>query len=115
MSSIDDDIINSIVPGDQMLPEKLTIIPLQGRPIFPGIFSPLIINSEEDVKAVEEAYNKEGFIGISMVKNEKENASLSDLYTVGTAARILKKINLPDGGINIFISTQTPEKHNFSI
>ena len=105
MSSIDDDIINTIVPGDQMLPEKLTIIPLQGRPIFPGIFSPLIINSEEDVKAVEEAYNKEGFIGISMVKNEKENTSLSDLYTVGTAARILKKINLPDGGINIFIST----------
>ena len=40
-----------------------------------------------------------------MLKNDVENPSASDMHRVGTAARILKKVNLPDGGINIFIST----------
>ncbi len=96
---------NSIISTDQLLPNKLTIIPLAGRPIFPGIFTPLMITSNDDVKVVEEAYENEGFIGIVMLKNDVEAPSLSDLHKVGTAARIIKKVNLPDGGINIFIST----------
>lgn len=96
---------NSIISADQILPNKLTLIPLAGRPIFPGIFTPLMINSNDDVKVVEEAYENEGFIGIVMLKNDAESPSISDLYKVGTAARIIKKVNLPDGGINIFIST----------
>lgn len=96
---------NSIISADQLLPNKLTLIPLAGRPIFPGIFTPLMINSADDVKVVEEAYEKEGFIGIVMLKNDAETPTLTDLHQVGTAARIIKKVNLPDGGINIFIST----------
>ena len=96
---------NSIISADQLLPNKLTLIPLAGRPIFPGIFTPLMINSADDVKVVEEAYENEGFIGIVMLKNEAETPSITDLHKVGTAARIIKKVNLPDGGINIFIST----------
>lgn len=97
---------NSIIATDQILPNKLTIIPLSGRPIFPGIFTPLMISSADDVKVVEEAYEKEGFIGIVMLKNDSEVPSIDDLYRVGTVARIIKKVNLPDGGVNIFISTQ---------
>ena len=64
-----------------------------------------MINAPEDVKVVEKAYEEGGFIGIVMLKNDVENPSASDMHRVGTAARILKKVNLPDGGINIFIST----------
>lgn len=95
----------SIIPTDQILPSKLTIIPLQGRPIFPGIFTPLMINSQDDVKVVEAAYENDGFIGIVMVKKDEDASSVADLCRVGTAARIIKKMNLPDGGVNIFIST----------
>ena len=108
MASIfDDDDINSgsIIPTENMLPDRLLIIPLQSRPIFPGIFTPLMINAPEDVKVVEKAYEEGGFIGIVMLKNDTETPGASDMYKVGTAARILKKVNLPDGGINIFIST----------
>ena len=96
---------NSIISADQLLPNKLTLIPLAGRPIFPGIFTPLMISSADDVKVVEEAYENEGFIGILMLKNDAESPTVADLHKVGTAARIIKKVNLPDGGINIFIST----------
>lgn len=96
---------NSILPVEQILPNKLNIIPIQGRPVFPGAFTPLMISSTEDVKAVEMAYDNDGFIGIVMTKIDSDKPSLADLYSVGTVARIIKKINLPDGGINIFIST----------
>ncbi|MBO4533969.1 MAG: endopeptidase La [Treponema sp.] len=107
MASIFDDDINSgsIIPTENMLPDKLLLIPLQSRPIFPGIFTPLMINAPEDVKVVEKAYEEGGFIGIVMLKNDVDNPSAGDMYKVGTAARILKKVNLPDGGINIFVST----------
>ena len=105
MANNDNSHENSIISTDQILPNKLTLIPLAGRPIFPGIFTPLMISSQDDVKVVEEAYEKEGFIGIVMLKNDAESPAASDLHKVGTAARIIKKVNLPDGGINIFIST----------
>lgn len=94
-----------LITTDQILPDKLVIIPLQGRPIFPGIFTPLMVTASNDSKIVETNYNKDGFIGICMLKNESDDPTVSDLYEIGTAARILKKVNLPDGGINIFIST----------
>lgn len=96
---------NEIVPADQMLPNKLSIVPLQGRPIFPGIFTPLMISSQEDTKVVEQAYGSNGYIGILMLKTEVENPDIKDLCQVGTVAKIIKKINLPDGGVNVFIST----------
>ncbi len=95
----------TIVPIEQLLPNKLFMIPLTGRPIFPGIFTPVMINNPEDVKVIDEAYSGDGFIGISMVKNDVEQQTVSDLHEVGSVARIIKKINLPDGGVNIFVST----------
>ncbi|MBR4179507.1 MAG: endopeptidase La [Treponema sp.] len=106
MAQIIDDLDgNSIIPTENMLPDKLLLIPLQSRPIFPGIFTPLMINAPDDVKVVEKAYEEGGFIGIVMLKNDAEIPTAADMHRVGTVARILKKVNLPDGGINIFVST----------
>ena len=40
-----------------------------------------------------------------MLENDGDAPTAQDLHNVGTVARIIKKINLPDGGVNIFIST----------
>jgi len=76
-----------------------------GRPIFPGIFTPVMINNPDDVKVVEESYSGDGFIGICMLNTDNDPTGINDLCQVGTVARIIKKINLPDGGVNVFIST----------
>jgi ATP-dependent Lon protease len=96
---------NEIIPIDQILPNKLPIIPLSGRPIFPGIFTPIMIGNTEDVKVIEEALAADGMVGLVMIKNDFERPKSDDLHAVGTAAKIVKRINLPDGGANIFIST----------
>jgi ATP-dependent Lon protease len=95
----------SVVPIDQFLPLKLPLVALMGRPIFPGIFTPIMIGNPSDVKVVEDAVAGDAMVGLVMLLNETETPAITDLYTVGTVAKIVKKINLPDGGVNIFIST----------
>ena len=95
-----------LLPTDQMLPHKLYVIPLYGKPIFPGIFTPVMLTSQEDINITEKVLGGDSFIGLILVKKQDtENPTTSDLYRIGTVAKIIKKINLPDGGINIFIST----------
>ena len=104
-----DETINSktklLVPSDKMLPAKIPVIPLQVRPVFPGIFTPLMVSSAEDVKVIEKSYSGDCYIGLILMKNDEDDPAASDLYQIGTLAKIVKKLNLPDGGINVFIST----------
>lgn len=95
----------NIIPIDKLLPKVLNVIPLAGRPIFPGVFTPMVITDSEDVTAVNTAYAEEGFIGFTLLKNDNESPAFKDLYSIGTIAKIVKKINLPDGGVNILVST----------
>ncbi|MCX7025889.1 MAG: endopeptidase La [Spirochaetes bacterium] len=96
---------NEIIPIDQILPNKLPIISLLGRPIFPGIFTPIMIANQPDMVIVEQAMGNDGMVGLVLAKDEDESLDAANLYSVGTVAKIVKRINLPDGGINIFIST----------
>jgi len=95
-----------IIPADQILPHKINILPMKGNPLFPGIFTPLMITAEEDIEVVNQALASDSMLGLLLLKGEDvTELEAEDLYSVGTVAKIVKKINLPDGGINIFIST----------
>ena len=95
-----------IIVAEQALPDKLFIVPLLGKPIFPGIFTPIMITSNDDIQIVNQAMENDKVIGLVLLKEEDEEAAgPDDIYKIGTAAKIVKKINLPDGGVNIFIST----------
>ncbi len=96
---------NEIISIDQLLPNKLPVITLIGRPIFPGIFTPIMIANPPDMQIVEQALTGDGMVGLILAREESDKISGDNLYSVGTVAKIVKRINLPDGGINIFIST----------
>ena len=97
---------SQIVPADLSLPGKLPIIQLNGRPIFPGLFTPMVIEDDIGLEIIEKTISTNSMFGLILTKEpEVENAEADQLYTVGTAAKIAKRINLPDGGINVFIST----------
>lgn len=95
--------------ADELLSENLFIVPLTGKPIFPEIFTPLLIESIDDIQTIDKAIANDSLIGLVLLKQEIESSEdsikSSDFYKTGTVAKIVKKINLPDGGINIFIST----------
>jgi len=94
-----------IIPADRSCPAPLRR-PLNGKPIFPGILTPLALPSQADAETVEKAVAGDSLIGLILTRTEgAENPSAEDLFTVGTAAKIVRKINLPDGGVNVFITT----------
>ncbi len=95
-----------IIQTDQNLPSVLYVIPLLGKPIFPGIFTPIMISSDDDKELVEKAMEADNTIGLVLTReDDQENPSTDDLFQVGTAAKIVKRIKLPDGSMNIFITT----------
>lgn len=97
---------NTILPVNQILPHHLLVVPLSGNPIFPGIFTPLVIEDEDDIKVIEASLEKDNIIGLLLTKDtDSDGYDPENLFTIGTVAKIVKKINLPDGGLNIFIST----------
>jgi ATP-dependent Lon protease len=97
---------HTIVPADQILPVRLFAIPLHGKPIFPGILTPLMLPTAEETDTVDKAIAADSFIGLILTKSDNiEHPAASDLFEMGTAAKIVRRINLPDGGVNIFIST----------
>jgi len=95
-----------IIPAERILPNRLFIIPMSGKPIFPGIFTPLIISGADEINTIEQSLAGDNFIGLVLTRDDEvENPGSSELYTVGTVAKIVKRINLPDGGMNVLIST----------
>ncbi|TVQ24170.1 MAG: endopeptidase La [Spirochaetaceae bacterium] len=103
---MDTDNLRNIVPADHIIPTRLVVIPVTGRPLYPGIFIPMMVTGERDLKAVQEASASDGFVGLVLTRDEDiDDPTAEDLFEIGTAARIVKKINLPDGGLNIFLQT----------
>jgi ATP-dependent Lon protease len=95
-----------LISIDQVLPDTLYIIPIRYRPIFPGIITPLIISQGRFSDVVDRVINESRTIGLVLIKDDdKEEIDFQDLFTYGTAAKILKRINLPDGGVNVLINS----------
>ncbi len=106
--TIDPDMLGGEIqtPFDRILPARLCIIPIRYRPIFPGIVTPLIISNGKYSEAIENVMNESRSIGLVLIKDDnKDDVTPEDLYGYGTVARILKKINLPDGGTNLLINS----------
>ncbi|MBN2535201.1 MAG: endopeptidase La [Spirochaetales bacterium] len=97
---------SQIIPAELVLPNRIYILPLQGKPIFPGIIMPMMLHSNADISVVNASLAGDQIIGFLLVKSDEiENPDSDDLFRIGTVARIVKKLNLPDGGLNIFITT----------
>lgn len=91
---------------DQPLPSKIYLIPIRYRPIFPGIITPLIVSQGRFTDVIEKVIHDSRTIGLVLIRDDnKDDVVGKDLYAYGTAAKILKRINLPDGGLNVLINS----------
>lgn len=97
---------SELISIDKSLPTQIYIIPIRFRPIFPGIVSPLVISNGRFADAVEKVLGESRSLGLVLIKDdEKEDVTSGDLYSYGTVVKIIKKMNLPDGGVNVLISS----------
>ncbi len=82
----------------EVFPDTLPILPLKNTVLFPGIVTPITIGRDKSIRAVQKAYEDNRFIGVLSQKDVKiESPSARDLYRIGTIARVLKLLKMPDG------------------
>ena len=86
------------------LPRTLPILALRNVVIFPGTITPITVSRDKSLKLVKALYKSTKIIGTVTQKDAKvEEPSKSDLYDIGTSCRILKTIELPDGGLTVLL------------
>jgi ATP-dependent Lon protease len=88
----------------QAFPGELPILPLRNTVLFPGVVIPITVGRDKSIKAVNDAYKTDKLIGVVAQKDSTiEEPTVSDLEDVGTVAKIVKLIKMPDGGTTIII------------
>ncbi len=86
------------------LPSELSILPIKNTVLFPGVVIPITVGRKRSIRLVKKAYEGNRLIGVIAQKNRKdEEPAITDLHKVGTVAKILKMLVLPDGNTTIII------------
>ncbi len=86
------------------VPGEIALLPLRNTVLFPGVVLPITVGRDKSIKAVNDAYKADKLIGVVAQKDSNvEDPSIADLEEVGTVAKIVKQIRMPDGGTTIII------------
>ena len=86
------------------VPAEIPLLPLRNTVLFPGVVLPITVGRDKSIKAVNDAYKADKLIGVIAQKDSAiEDPELKDLESIGTIARIIKLIKMPDGGTTIII------------
>ena len=93
--SIDED--EELQKGE-IYPEILPILALKNTVLFPGIVIPITVGRDRSIKAINNAYEDGKLVAVlSQRDSTVEDPSREDLFEIGTIARILKLLKMPDG------------------
>ncbi|WP_439649322.1 endopeptidase La [Lentiprolixibacter aurantiacus] len=106
----DSELIPLLTPEDEeemhneQLPETLPILPLRNTVLFPGVVVPITAGRDSSIQLINDANNGNKVIGVVAQKDEAtENPRFKDINTVGTVARILRVLKMPDGNTTVII------------
>lgn len=94
------------------IPPDIALLPLRNTVLFPGVVLPITVGRDKSIKAVNDSYKANKLIGVVAQKDSAvEDPVAADLENIGTVAKIVKQIKMPDGGTTIIIQG----KNRFSI
>ncbi len=86
------------------LPDVIGILPIRNAVAYPGTITPLAIGRKKSKALIAETTPNESIIGLLTQRNpDIERPEFDNLYSVGTAASVLKITKLPQGSIHIVV------------
>ncbi len=86
------------------VPAEIPLLPLRNTVLFPGVVLPITVGRDKSIKAVNDSYKGDKLIGVIAQKDSNvEDPEVKDLENIGTVAKIVKLIKMPDGGTTIII------------
>jgi ATP-dependent Lon protease len=95
----------ALVVATEALPERIPILPIRQRPFFPGIPIPIEVRGSQ-FAVVQEALQSAGAtLGLVLVRDEKNEDSAANLYSVGVAAKVLKAVQVESDVAHVLINS----------
>lgn len=86
------------------LPDALPILGLSDIVIFPGTTTPLLVETAQSIRLIDDVVAGDRFLGLVLQKNpEAENPTADDLWDHGCAGRVSKMLKFPDGTVRIAV------------
>ena len=93
--------------NNEEVPSELPILPLRNNVLFPGVVIPITVGRDMSIKLIEDVMENTKTIGVVAQKDPSiENPTADDLNKVGTVARIIKMLKMPDGSKTVIIQGQ---------
>ena len=104
------ELIPLMTPEDELeiskeeLPQTLPILSLRNTVLFPGVVIPITASRDKSIRLIKDANNFNKLIGVVAQKDESiEDPKLKDIYNIGTVAKIIKVLQMPDGNTTVII------------
>ena len=102
------------------LPDTVVIIPIMNSPIFPGMIAPIILSEDKFTPELDQHLLRSGYVALNLVKQDLKNEDgemipeeevdlenrdikARDIYKVGVLCKVVKKLKLPDGSVNVLV------------
>lgn len=89
---------------NEALPNSLPLLPLRNTVLFPGVVIPITAGRDKSIQLIKDANKGDKVIGVVAQKDDSvENPEAKDIYNLGTVARILRVLKMPDGSTTVII------------
>ena len=86
------------------LPETLPILGLSDIVIFPGTATPLVVETPQSIRLIDDVVAGDRFLGLVLQRNpDAETPTPADLWLHGCAGRVRKMVKFPDGMVRILV------------
>jgi len=90
--------------NNEELPNNLAILPLRNMVLFPGVVIPITAGRDKSIRLINEANAEGKIIGVVAQKNEEdEDPTKNDIHKIGTVAKILRVLKMPDGNVTVIL------------
>ena len=87
------------------IPEVVPILTLRSSVLFPGAITPITVGRDKSISLVRAVNQKGGILGAVLQReSEVEDPTPEDMYKVGTAARIIKILEMPNGNLTVILN-----------
>lgn len=84
--------------------DSMPVMPLRNSVLFPGVIIPITVAREKSIKALNAANKSDKLLAVvAQINPDEDDASLDQLYQIGTVARIIRSLKMPDGTTTIII------------
>src|ERR1043165_4295441 len=85
-------------------PSSLPILGLSDIVIFPGMVAPLLVDTAQSIRLIDDVVEGERLLGLVLQKKpDVDNPMPEDLYEFGCGARVLKMLKFPDNTVRVLV------------